>query len=189
MNLKTGAGLALIGAFLMLFVGAILSPPKIYDEPDISVRVERVRKHQSRWFASQAVTGLALALAPVGYFLLASHLRGDAGGILGHLAAGAIFFGSVLGEVYLYRLAIDPESSWTGTSALLQGAVWLTIAGSLTFGLLLLQGGLPAWIGYLTLVAAAISAAVYFFMQVPSFYLISLLYLVTMLIGVALLTQ
>jgi hypothetical protein len=189
MDLRIGAGVALIGTFVMLFGGAVLSPPGIYGEPDIGARLETIAAHQTRWFASQAVSGLALALAPVGYVLLALHFRQGGGGTLGAFAAGCILVGSLIGEVYLYRFAVDPGTYWERSSALLQAAVWLTIAGSFLFGLIFLQGGLPAWIGYITLLASASSAIVYLFANVPSFFLVSLLYLVAMLIGIVVLRQ
>ncbi len=78
MNKLRISGIVLITSFIVLVLGSfILTPPRLYQERDIDVRMQIVEDYRSQFTNAQIAGVVGAAGIAVGYLFLTLHLQGD----------------------------------------------------------------------------------------------------------------
>jgi hypothetical protein len=192
MNLQKISGILITSGFTLFVVGALLSPPGLYQESDIAVRVAVVNANQSSWIASQVVSGVSMVVFAVGFLYLSLHLKGKHPRWMLKVAASAMLVGAVSGVIYLFQYTPDPASVWNSVRAIpsIIAAMLFTVLGSLLYGLVFLRGDTPSWLGYLMLGAAAVSTGIFVAGGgAVAFFAIAIVYIAALIAGIVLLRQ
>lgn len=185
--LQRTAGFVIIIGVVLWLAAAFTSPPGVYSTSDISARLGILDTYSGRWTASQVLFGLGAVVPAVGLALLALHLRGDQGGWLPMAVGAAFVVGGLLGALVVYRQTADPASFWEGTQPALPGLVyaWLTVIALGVLGFLFVQGSFPNWIGYASIGLAGVGAIALIATGMQAgFYIVSIVYLVSLVIGI-----
>lgn len=188
MSLERIAGIVIIVGVVLYIIAGCVSP-RLYQEPDISQRVSIIEASRTRWNLSQLFFGLGIGLPAVGFLLLTLHLHGIQRQWLIYAGAAAFVLGALSGVIFVYRQTSDPVQYWASIqpSALIIGAVVLTLAGLLLYGVVFLQGDFPNWLGYVAVGAAVVLLAAFLVTRgITGFVVASLSYLVTLIVGVVL---
>jgi hypothetical protein len=188
MSLERIAGIVIIVG-VVLYITAGFMSPRLYQEPDISQRVSIIEANRARWDVSQILFGLGIGLPAVGFLLLTLHLHGIQRQALTYAGAAAFILGALAGVIFVYRQTFDPVQYWESTqpSLLIGGAVVLTLAGLLLYGVVFLHGGFPNWLGYVAVGAAVVLLAAFLVTRgTTGFVVASLSYLVTLIVGIVL---
>jgi hypothetical protein len=187
MDLQRLAGWLLILSFVFLAAGAMAAPPLAYRGPDIPSRLRVIQENQGRWILSKVFDGLAIFTPAVAMLVLMLALREQQPVLPLALATIGFWVSGLVGLVVVYRLAFDPEASFTTSLPPIldiPGSLGLTI-GMLFVGWAYLQGAFPTWIGYLSIAAGILSLGAYFFIGFSlAFYVAAILYIINTVIGV-----
>jgi hypothetical protein len=184
------AGLFFIFGFIS-YLAAAFTAPRLYQESDISVREEILANNRGRWIVSQLFFALAILFPAFGFLLLSIYLWGDANALLLSVGAVAITVGGVLGILFVTKQTTDPVRYWSETrpSPLLSRYLVLTLAAGILYGIVLVQESYPVWLGWLILGYSVIAAFAFVLFKVPVFWLASLFNIVSLVVGIVLLTQ
>jgi hypothetical protein len=177
---------------LVLF-GFIFTPPNLYQETDIDVRLQIVESYRSRFFAAQIATAVGAAGIAVGYLLLTLYLQGDEAARFANLGAAAMLLGTISLAILMLLGISDPRAylergSLSGSPATIydDGFTWLTIAGYLLYGIVFLRAGYPKWLAYFTLGFTILVLFAALFIEQTA---VELLFLMPLVVGIALLRR
>lgn len=190
------AGWLMIGGFAMYIIGAFAAPAGAYQGP-LEQRMSIIEGQSTQWILSKVFDALSLLLL-AGY-VLSAVVQGRKGGSLVNTLAG-LSSGSagLAGGVFVYRLAMRPMDFYDRLSPapLVLVFVSLIAAGVLLFGLTFLNRDVPNWLGGLMIAFGGLVLITLTLVQGESpvfpagpeaaFGLISLLYLVSTVVGIRL---
>ena len=187
MSLEKIAGITIILG-VAIYVLAMFVSPRLYQEPNLSKRMSIVDGKRFRWYISQIMFALGIALPALGFLLLTRHH-----GIQGHwsIYAGASSFtlGALLGVIFVYRQTFDPLQYWKKSqpSWLIVGAVLLILIGLFLCGVAFVNTDYPSWAGYIAIVSAVIMTAVFLLKRsTTSFLVATVSYLITFFMAIVL---
>jgi hypothetical protein len=178
------AGMLLVAGSAVFLVGAAVGVPRVFTEPDASVRLRMLTEHRDMWRTAQPLYALGPIIASAGVARLAASAPTDAARVL--LAASALAFltGALAWawSVYLRATRIPEFALGTLPGWPFATYVLLTIGGLGLVGIGLASGGFPAWAAWVTLGAAVLFLAAYVrFRDIPPF----VFYLLLTLVGAA----
>lgn len=188
MNQVKVASLLLMAGLVLYFIAGVVAP-RLYQEPNINIRVEKVSNNPIRWNVSQVFFALGIMLPAIGFLLLAAQLRGTQRSWLVYLGAAAFMAGAMIGTLFVYRQTLDPAKYWesTGPIPLIVAYMVLTLTGLLFYGIAYLQNNFPGWLGYLIVGSSVIILAVFLIMRGGGAFVLSILiYIVAFVAGVVL---
>lgn len=191
MEITRLAGIVIVFGFIIFWVGNLSSPPGVYQEPDTEKRLQSVEMYPLRWALSQGLGGVGIGVVVLGLFILSINLADEYGPWLTYLPAALNILALTLTSVWLYQYITDPVSIWENSgdfSLTLAASILMMVAGIL-YGILFLQFGLPAWLGYLTIGYAAIALAATVIARPAPFYVIALYFFVMLAAGIVLIRQ
>lgn len=194
MNSQRLSGIVLIFSFAVLVIfGYILTPPNLYQESDIGVRMNIVEQYRSQFNTAQIATAVGGVGMAVGYLLLFLYLRRDKTARLASIGVVVMFLGAVSLAILMLRGISDPRAylernSAQGSPLLIyeQGYAWLTILGYLLYGLVFLRSDFPRWLAYFTLGYTTVILVVAIFV---STFAVEFLFLLPLVIGIVLLLR
>jgi hypothetical protein len=186
------SGIALISGFIVLVVfGFIFTPPNLYQERDIDVRMQIVDDYRSQFVTAQIATGVGAASIAVGYLLLTLHLQRDKSTKLANFGAAAMLIGAIFLAILMLQGISDPRAylernSMKGSvlSIYDHGFTWLTIAGYLFYGIELLRANFPRWLAIFTLGFTALVLIAALFIEKAA---VELLFLIPLVVGIVVL--
>ena len=194
MNKQRLSGVILITGFIVLILGGfIYTPPNLYQEKDIDVRMQLVEDYRSEFNNAQIAAVVGATMMAVGFLALSLHLGGDQTARLANFGAAAMLLATIslvilkLGGISDARAYLD-RSSMQGTSLLIfgYGYTWLTIAAYLLYGIVFLRADFPKWLAYFTLGFASLVLVVALFIETAA---VELLFLMPLVVGIVLLRR
>jgi hypothetical protein len=184
------AGIAfIVGSLLNLF--AAFSPifNRYFLEPDVQERIEIIEADPTGWAFNSGLFVAGIAVAGVGFLLLAWHIRRSqiaSTRLISYFAAAAGGIGAVLAlNGYFAGLDKTPQEiatapvEWTAYAFIV-----LTQLALLATGVVLLRAGYPRWFGWTVLILTALTVII--LVLVRAFPPL-LFYLITLFIGIVLL--
>ena len=194
MNKLRLSGIVLITSVIVMALGSfILTPPRLYQERDIDVRMQIVEDYQSQFTITQVATVISMTGMAVGYLLLTLHLQGDETARLANFGAAAMLLGTISAAIYMLQGISDPRAfldvaarESSGLLIYLEGFAYLTIAGYLFYGIVFLRGDFPRWLAYTTLGITTLVLVVVLFIEI---FAVELLFLMPLVVGIALLRR
>lgn len=194
MNNRRLSGIVLIISFVVLVIfGYLFTPPNLYQESDIGVRMNIVEQYRSQFNIAQIATTVGGLGMGVGYLLLSLYLRRDRTARLASIGAIAMLIGAVSLAILMLEGISDPRAylernSAQGSTLLIyeQGYAWLTILGYLLYGLVFLRGDFPKWLAYFTLVYTIVILIV---ALLVSTFAVEFLFLLPLVVGIVLLLR
>jgi len=194
MNKGRLAGIVLIGGFIVLVIfGFIFTPPNLYQERDIDVRMQIVDGYRSQFITAQIATGVGAAGIAVGYLLLTLHLQGDKSAKLANFGTAAMLIGAISLAILMLQGISDPRAylernliKGNALSIYDHGFTWLTIAGYLLYGIVFLRADFPRWLAIFTLGFTALVLIVALFIEKAA---VELLFLMPLVVGIVLLRR
>jgi hypothetical protein len=191
MELTRISGIVIIIGFIIFWVGNLSSPPGVYQERDLDLRLQAIETYPSRWAISQGLGGVGIGIIAIGLLILSLQMAGDYGPWLTYLPAILNIIAALLAAVYLYQYITDPASIWgaSGRSMLILTTGLLMMAAGLLYGILFIQMGLPKWLDYLTVGYTALALIAIPIANPPTFYVISLYYFILLAAGIVLIWQ
>jgi hypothetical protein len=170
----------------ILFLAAAFSPiSRIFGIRDAGQRLEIITAAPVQWLVAQVLFALGAIVTVAGVGLLAYRLAGESYSVYLSASAAIMGFGALLWSWHVYLRAVDPARFTAGAIPgwLFAGYVLLTIVGLALLGAALLQTGLPSWLGWLSIGAAALFLALgAIFGDLPPL----VFYLVTLTLGITL---
>lgn len=181
-----GAGVWMTVGSLVFLIGAFTGVPRVFLEPNPEARLLLLEQHLILWRVAQPLylIGPVMASIGVGVLAAADGVEADAVAPLAAscvlLLAGCLFWGGdVLPRMVRHRdFALGTLPGWPFV-----GYVWTTIAGFVALGWGLLSTEIPAWTGWMVLVADLGFALFYVAMgDIPPFFF----YLLLLIVGVVL---
>lgn len=180
MELTRIAAILIAVGFVVFWIGNLYSPPRVYQESSLEVRLQTVSEYPSRWVVSQGLGGVGIGIMVLGLFVLSVYSAADHGPWLTYLPAGLNILAVVLVSIWLYQYITDPASIWGSTdqSPLMLSATILMAAAGILYGILFLQIGLTKWLSYLTLGYSAIALVAILVARPPAFIVISFYFFV-----------
>jgi hypothetical protein len=179
--------LAGAGALVVAFV---VGPKGIYEEPDLPKRVEIIEEAKSGWNISQSLLSLSVVLTAAGFVALAYFLNDLQNAWIPGLGAIAFVVGAITADIFIYRQTVDPLASYEGAYTNMEMLYyWLALAGLLLFGIAFLQSELPEWLGWVTFGATVIYGIVFTVVRSIRWSTPGLVFLLSLVIGIFLLTQ
>lgn len=194
MNKQRLSGIVLITGFLVLALGGfIFTPPNLYQERDIEVRMQIVEDYRSQFNFTQIATAVGMAGMAAGYLLLTLHLQGDETARWANFGAAAMLLAAIslailmLGGISNPHAYLDRNSTEGTTLSIYDaGFTWLTIAGYLLYGFVFLRGDFPRWLAYTTLGITTLVLIVALFIETAA---VELLFLMPLVVGIVLLRR
>lgn len=191
MELTRLSGILIIVGFVIFWIGNIYSPPRVYQENGLDVRLQIVAEYPGRWALSQGLGGVGIGIVVLGLLVLSIDSADDYGPWLTYLPAAVNIAAVVLISLWLYQYITDPASIWDSAeqSILILGASILMLVAGALYGILFLQIGLPSWLGYLTIGYAAIALVAILIARPPAFVVISFYFFVLLAAAIALIRQ
>lgn len=194
MNKLRLSGILLIVSFVVLLLfGFIFTPPNLYQERDIDVRMQIVADYRGQFIIAQIATAIAVAGMTGGYLFLTLHLRGEKTAMLANFGAAAMLIGAISLAILMLGGIADPraylERNSMGGSALSiydHGFTWLTIAGYLLYGSVFLRGDFPRWLAIFTLGFTILVLIAALFIEKAA---VELLFLMPLVVGIVLLRR
>lgn len=180
MELTRIVGILIAVGFVVFWVGNLYSPPRVYQESNLEVRLRTVSEYPSRWAVSQGLGGVGIGIMVFGLLILSVYYAVDYRLLLTCLPAALNIAAVVLVSIWLYQYITDPASIWDSSvqSPLMLGATLLMTAGGILYGILFLQIGLTSWLSYLTIGFSVIALVAILFARPPAFVVISLYFFV-----------
>lgn len=146
------SGYLLIVGFVLVLLATFVGPPRLYQESDSQQRLEIIETHQGRWLLSNVLFGLGALATAVGLILFSLNVGGEVSSVMNWSATLAYALGTVLWLLFLFNRTIDPAQLFEdyaftpGTIAL----IGLLLVGLLLYGIVYLQAGYAAWLGFST---------------------------------------
>lgn len=187
------AGISMIVGFGLVMIASFVGPNAVYTAPDSNTRLEIIAQNQGRWTATNLIWAVASLVTAAGFLLLTLALRESQIPWLLYAGAAAFIVGMLAWAIYLYQRIGDPAGNlYTSPPAPLSLVfAWATIAGLALFGVAVLQGSFPNWLGYTLLVAMGLLAAgfIFFFDVVYASFPPQFFYLLTLIVGIVALRQ
>lgn len=191
MNKLRLSGIVLITGFIVLLLGGfIFTPPNLYQERDIDVRMQIVEDYRSQFTTAQVATVIGAAGIAVGFLLLTLHLQGDETARLANFGAAAMLLGTISLAILMLQGISDPRAyldrnSIEGTALSIydKGYTWPTIAGYLLYGIVFLRGDFPRWLANFTLGFTILVLVVALFIATAA---VELLFLMPLVVGIVL---
>jgi len=195
MNKMRLSGIVLIIGLIMFIAGSfIFTPPRLYQERDIDVRMQIVEDYRSQFTNAQIAAVVGTAVMAVGYLLLTLHLQRDETAGLANFAAVAMILGTISLAILLVLSISDPRAFLERNSAegsdfsiYDQGFTWLTITAYLLYGIVFLRGDFPRWLAYATLGFTILVLIVALFIETAAVEL--LVFLMPLIVGIVLLRR
>jgi hypothetical protein len=188
MEFQKLAGISMIVGFGLVMIASFVGPNAVYTAPDSNTRLEIIAQNQGRWMATNLIWAVASLVTGAGFLLLALALRESQNPWLLYAGAVAFIVGMAAWAIYLYQRIGDPAGNLYTTPPARLSLVfaWATIAGLALFGVAVLQGSFPNWLGYTLLVAMGLLAAglVFFFDVVYASFPPQFFYLLTLIVGI-----
>lgn len=183
----------IIGVIVLLLGGFIFTPPNLYQERDIDVRLQIVEEHRAQFANAQIASVIGVAGVTTGFLLLTLHLQRDKTAGLAKFGAAAILLGTISLAIFMLRGISDPRAyldrgSMEGTALTIydKGFTWLTIAGYLLYGIVFLRGDFPRWLAYGSLGFTMLVLVLTLFIEAAA---VELLFLMPLIVGIVLLRQ
>lgn len=194
MNNRRLSGIVLIISFVVLVIfGYMFTPPNLYQESDIGIRMNIVAGHRSQFNIAQIATSVGGVGMAVGYLLLALYLRKDKTARLASIGAVVMFLGAVSLAILMVGGIVDPRAYLDRNSAqgsalsiFDQGYAWPTIIGYMLYGLVFLRGDFPRWLAYFTL---GYTIVILIIAILVSTFAVEFLFLLPLVIGIVLLLR
>lgn len=187
MNLLQMAGILLIIGFALVLIASFVGPNAVYTAPDNATRMEIIAQNQGRWKATNLIWAFGSLATASGMLLITLGLRKDGKAILLYLAATLFIIGSVVWAVYAFERIRNPGGNLYTTPPALLSLVfaYATIAGLALYGLTVLLGSYPNWLGYTLLVTMGLltTGLVFFFDTVYASFPPQFFNLLTLIIG------
>ncbi len=182
---STTAGVLLLVGSGVFFVGASFGVPLVFIESRPDERLRMLEERLLAWRLAQPFYALGPLIAAAGVGVLAGASTGSSRVALA-IACAALGAGALSWSWSTYLRGTHHREFAAGTLPGWPFAVyvWLTLVGLMALGVGLLLADLPAWVGWLTLGADVVFAAVYVrFRDIPPF----VFYLLLVPVGLALL--
>ncbi|MFZ0546665.1 MAG: hypothetical protein WAM60_14560 [Candidatus Promineifilaceae bacterium] len=184
MGLQKLAGVVVVVGSLFFFVAAF-SPISMafFPESNSARQLEIIMNGRQAWTISHVFFGLGAVVTAVGIGLVAYHLRDLKGSSLAFLGVGAMVVGAVFWLWDVYLRTADPVGFVGGSYPAWHfvAYVFLTLAGLVAVGVVLLRSGVPNWVGWVVVVGSLVfMMAFVVFKDLPPF----VFYLLTLLVGV-----
>ena len=101
------AGIFIILGFIIFWAGNIYSPPNVYQETDLQLRMQIVAEYPARWAISQGVGGAGIAVMVLGLLILSVRMAGAYGPWLTYVPSALSIVAVILTSVYLYQYIND----------------------------------------------------------------------------------
>lgn len=188
------SGIVLIIGFIVLVLfGFVFTPPNLYQEPDIEVRMQIVERHRSRFTTAQIATVVGAVVIAVGYLLLTLHLQEGETARFANFGAAAMLLGTISLAILMLLGIADPRAylergSLSGSPATIydDGFTWLTIAGYLLYGFVFLRADFPRWLAIFILGFTILVLFAALFIEQAA---VELLFLMPFVVGIALLRR
>jgi hypothetical protein len=179
--------------FLLVIAGSVVSPPRLYQETDIQIRLEIVEDHMARWTASNVLLGMAGLVTAVGLILFSYYVRADVNSLLNWTALLAYSLGALAWIIFLSQRQVDPAQLFEDYtfSPLAIGLISLMLLGLLLYGVIFIQSGYPGWLGYGTVGLTAIIGILAIIFQDRFFanFPPQVFYLITLVAGIVMLRR
>lgn len=180
---STAAGALIAGAVIFL-VGAAITVPRVFTEPDLEVRRQLLEERIGWWRLGQPLYALGALVAALGVGTLAC--ASPTASRLGLAASGGLLLtGALAWSWSVYQRAVRPRAFALGQLPGWPFAtyVWFTLAGLVLLAAGLLLGDQPPWLGWFTLLCDALFATFYIRTgDIPPF----VFYLLFLVVGVTL---
>lgn len=159
MDVQRIAAILLIANFVIMAIVLPVPIPDFYQTQDIGERVQLVAQYHTRWVFQKSLFYIWCVVSAAGAGILAIYLSADGAPITALLGAVALALGSVAYALVNYYQQTDLVGYFEGRfpDYHVYGN-WIALVGLLLLGTALLQAGLPAWLAYLLIGAAAASA-------------------------------
>lgn len=194
MNKQRLSGIVFIVSFLVVALGGIIfTPPGLYQETDIEVRMQIVEDYESQFTVAQIASIVGVAGIALGFLLLTLHLQGKETARWADLGAAAMLLGMISLAIYNLQTLSDPRTyldralrNSAGLSIFADGFTWLTIAGYLLYGIVFLRGDFPRWLAYFTLGITTLVLVVALFIDT---FAVEFLFLMPLVLGIVLLRR
>jgi hypothetical protein len=191
MNNRRLSGFVLITSCLVLVIfGYIFTPPNLYQERDIGIRMNIVEQYRSQFNIAQIATAVGGVGMAAGYLLLSLYLRRDETARLASIGAVFMFLGAVSLAILMLGGVLDPRAylerdsvQGSALSIFFQGYAWLTILGYVLYGLVFLRSDFPRWLAYLTL---GYTTVILIVALLVSTFAVEFLFLLPLVIGIVL---
>lgn len=188
------SGTVLIASVLVIALGGIFfTPPGLYQETDINLRMQIVDEHQSQFTISQVMSILAATGMALGYLILTLQLQRDGQARWANLGAAAMILATISLATYVLLTLADPRTyldralrESSGLSFIVDLFAWLTIAGYLLYGIVFLRGDFPKWLAYATLGITALVLVAVLFVET---FAVEVLFVMPLIVGIALLRR
>lgn len=176
------AGILLVVGSVVFGVGAAIGVPGVFTQPDPQTRLRMLTERLGSWRVAQPLYGLGPMIAAAGVGWLAADAPDQATRAMFAAACLALVIGALAWGWSLYlrgtrirEFAFGTLPGWPFATYVL-----LTIGGLALLGIGLLAGGLPAWLGWLTLAADILFLTGYLrYRDIPPF----VFYLLLLLVG------
>jgi hypothetical protein len=180
MELTRIVGILIAVGFVVFWIGNLYSPPRVYQESSLEVRLQTVSEYPGRWAVSQGLGGVGIGIMVLGLLILSVYYAVDNRLLLTYLPAVLNIVAVVLVSIWLYQYITDPASIWGSSvqSPLMLGATVLMAAAGILYGILFLQIGLTSWLSYLTIGYGAVALVAILVARPPAFVVISLYFFV-----------
>jgi hypothetical protein len=189
MNAHRWAGVLLVLSFLILIVGAGANAPGLYQTQDIAERMRILEAYRSRWYIERAASVVYALLQLTAFLLLAYSLRKTTSSWVPVLSVVAFAVATASALVFIYLQTTDPRGGYSRAYPLPEDLTyWMLLAGYLFLGISFFQGGLPAWLGYLTAAAAVVLGGIFLVTGVGGWIPFILMFL-QLLIGIVLIVR
>lgn len=153
MDATTATVTVLVGSAIFL-VGAGIGVPRVFTEPDRARKLRMLDEQIVRWRVAQPLYAIGPLVAGTGVGLLAAEVGPGSPRIWIALSCLLLLAGALLWSWSVYlrgrrvrAFALGELPGWPFASY-----VWSTLAGLALLGVGLLDAGLAAWTGWLTLV-------------------------------------
>jgi hypothetical protein len=168
-----GSILFLVGAFLPISA-------RVYPQPSPAKRLESITAAQGQWLTSQVLLALGATITVIGVALYAYHLRHETYVPLVWASVAFLTAGLIPWLWQVHLRAVDPSWFAEGLYPMWPYLLYFiaTEVGLAIFGVALLSGPHPAWLGWvviITMLLLAILTVIFRDMMPLAFYLITIL--------------
>ena len=187
LGLRRIGGAAIILGSVLFLVGFFLPMAgSVFTATSAAEKLEIITESAGAWTASQVLLGLGAVVTLVGVALLAFDARDRSVAVLLWTGTVILMVGAGFWVWYVYARAADPAAfansalpAWT-----IPVAFALTEVGLAIFGVALIVGPYPSWVGWVVVVSMVLLLVLTLaFGDLPEFFV----YVVTLLAGVGLL--
>jgi hypothetical protein len=181
----------IIGSILFLIAAFMPISLKVFPEPDEQKRLDVIQNDRTGWNISCVLFGAGSVIAVIGLGLFALHIQTVSDNnllkLIDYLAAIVAGIGALMWVIIVYNRIILPAESFTGNPNIKD---WMfpvytifTQLAMIAIGVVLLQTGYPAWLGFGVMIVAALFLIGYLILKdMPPFTH----YLIMLVIGIML---